>query len=306
MKNIDEHIDLIERYLYDDLTQEELDDFNELLRKDPEFNKLFYEMDQLLDGVRRSAKKTTVEEKLARLEEALPYNRSTDLSERPANVIKRIFQSFNEFVDHLIIRTFNLDREELTVIPIDNRGRSSVYTITGRIKLIAASSLVMIFLAATFIFTQFSALTPVELYADNYSKPVLLTSTVRSGEMEPKGESSISDIMNSANIAFNSSNFGEAIALVEGVSNDELTPGLKYCGALSYMEIEEFDKAKDLLLQLNTETDIVWRHTSSWFLALCYVREDDKENAVKYLKMASDTAGGEYQEKAANLLGKVK
>lgn len=72
MKNIDEHIDLIERYLYDDMTQEELEEFNGLLRKDPEFNKLFYEMDHLLEGIRRSAKQTTVEEKLARLEKALP------------------------------------------------------------------------------------------------------------------------------------------------------------------------------------------------------------------------------------------
>ena len=72
MKNIDEHIDLIERYLYDDLTQEELEEFNDLLRQDAEFNKLFYEMDHLLDGIRRSAKQTTVEEKLANLEKSLP------------------------------------------------------------------------------------------------------------------------------------------------------------------------------------------------------------------------------------------
>mgnify|MGYP001553167931 CR=1 FL=1 len=78
MKNIDEHIDLIERYLYDDLTQEELEEFNDLLRQDAEFNKLFYEMDHLLDGIRRSAKKTTVEEKLARLEEALPLSKVSD------------------------------------------------------------------------------------------------------------------------------------------------------------------------------------------------------------------------------------
>jgi tetratricopeptide (TPR) repeat protein len=78
MKSIDEHIDLIERYLYDDLTQEELEEFNDLLKEDAEFNKLFYEMDHLLDGIRRSAKKTTVEEKLARLEEALPLSKVSD------------------------------------------------------------------------------------------------------------------------------------------------------------------------------------------------------------------------------------
>jgi len=87
MKNFDEHIDLIERYLYDDMTQEELEEFNGLLRKDPEFNKLFYEMDHLLEGIRRSAKLTTVEEKLARLERSLPHKEKSIESEVSASVI---------------------------------------------------------------------------------------------------------------------------------------------------------------------------------------------------------------------------
>jgi len=106
MKNIDEHIDLIERYLYDDLTQVELDEFNDLLREDPEFNKLFYEMDHLLDGIRRSAKQTTVEEKLARLEEALPEKTESKEQVRILPVIS--FKDFKNNYKMAIAATLSL------------------------------------------------------------------------------------------------------------------------------------------------------------------------------------------------------
>lgn len=70
-----DHIDLIERYLDDELSEEELVMFSEKLDQDPNFNKLYFEMDQLLEGIRRSAKESTVDEKLAKLEMALPVRK---------------------------------------------------------------------------------------------------------------------------------------------------------------------------------------------------------------------------------------
>ena len=305
MKNFDEHIDLIERYLYDDMTQEELEEFNGLLRKDPEFNKLFYEMDNLLEGIRRSAKQTTVEEKLALLEEALPFKSNPEINQESTNTIKRIIDSMNMYLDQFIAKLFNLDREEITVVPINSRGQASTFTILGRIKLIAASSIIMIFLVTTILYTQLSAVSHIELYSNNFEPLILDSSVVRSGGDNEKSMNLTPDeILIMANHEFNNSNFGKAISLIEKIPDSDKLLGMKYCGALSYMKIENFDRAKDLWNQLEQENDIVWQERSKWFLALCYLYENDTESVVKYLKNVSEI-GGENQERAIQLLKKV-
>jgi len=306
MKNINEHIDLIERYLYDDMTHEELEELNELLKTDSEFNKLFHEMDHFTEGIRRSAKKTSVEEKLAKLEKALPYTMRVHQSDQPANIFKKLIISLNQYIDGLIARIFRLDREELVAVPINSRGEASVFTLTGRIKLVAASTLVVVFLAITFIFTQFSNLSPVELYADNFEKPELPAGVVRSTDVEIQEDLPLEEIQNRANQEFNKSNFGNAKDLIESIPDEEKLPDMKYCGALSYMKLENFDRAEELLIQLaeENENDMVWQERSKWFLALCSIRKDDQEQAAKYLKDVAEI-GGTYQEKAEKLLKKV-
>ena len=83
-----DHIDLIERYLDDDLSAEELVMFSEKLDQDPQFNKLYFEMDQLLEGIRRSAKRSTVEEKLGRLENALSITSKAENVKSETQVIQ--------------------------------------------------------------------------------------------------------------------------------------------------------------------------------------------------------------------------
>ena len=304
MKSIDEHIDLIERYLYDDLTQEELDRFNDLLSQDAEFNKLFYEMDHLLDGIRRSAKKTTVEEKLARLEEALPFKSKPDLSRESTNAIKRIIDSINVYLDQFFIKLFNLDREEISVVPINSQGQASTFTILGRIKLVAASSIIMIFLAATIIYTQLSSLSLTDLYVTNYEKPELEVVNVRSSESIETENLIPTEIQNQANFEFNNSNYGIVIELLENIPESEKTPSMKYCEALSYMEISEFERARELWLQIEKDDDIVWQERSKWYLALCYLQAEDKNQAIKYLEEVS-LIGGEFSENAEKLINKV-
>jgi hypothetical protein len=112
------------------------------------------------------------------------------------------------------------------------------------------------------------------------------------------------EIQNRANQEFNNSNFGNAINLVERIPDDEKLPDMKYCGALSYMKDENFDRAKELLIQLSEMNDKFWQERSKWYLALCYIYEDDQEQAAKYLKEVAEI-GGKYQEKAEKLLKKV-
>lgn len=306
MKSIQEHIDLIERYLTDNLSQAELDEFNRLLQEDNEFNRLFYEMDLLVEGVRRSSRLTSVEEKLATLEQALPYRMKIDRGKNTENVMGRAFDSLNLFLDKLIARIFRLDHEELTVIPINSQGKASVFTITGRIKLIAASTIIAILMATTFMYIQLSGIDPESLYAQNLVKPELQVMVTRSMENDTeKSQLTREEVMNLANHEYNQSNFGKALGLVERFPDNEKLPAMKYCGALSYMEMEQFERAKELLFQLTKENDLVWQHRSQWFLSLCLIRENNMEEAVKYLRNVSETSGGEFQEEAAKLIKKI-
>ena len=305
MKNIDEHIDLIERYLYDDLTQEELEEFNDLLRENTEFNKLFYEMDHLLDGIRRSAKQTTVEEKLARLEEALPFKSNPEINQESTNTIKRIIDSANMYLDQFIARLFNLDREEIAAVPINSRGQASTFTVLGRIKLIAASSIILIFLVATFVYVQFSQLSPVELYAVYYEKPNLPDGAFRSSDIEKSEIYSLTEIQYSANIEFNNSNFGKALNILESIPDNNKTPSMLYCTGLSYMEIDDFAKARKSFNQLIDDGDVVWKQKSRWFLALCHLRENNMVMAAEFLKDVSEVEGGDFQKEAIKLLEQI-
>ena len=96
-----------------------------------------------------------------------------------------------------------------------------------------------------------------------------------------------------------------AIDIIEKIPDSEKTPAMKYCAALSYMEVNEFKRARDLWQQLEEVDDIVWQERSKWFLALCYLQAEDKNQAIGYLKEVS-SIGGEYGEKAEKLFAKVQ
>lgn len=95
MKNTEKNIELIEKYLDDRLDEKELSEFNNLLNTDPEFNQLFFDMDLLVQGIRKSARKTSVEEKLDRLEQILPVNKS--VNETQETIIRRFWNGALEY-----------------------------------------------------------------------------------------------------------------------------------------------------------------------------------------------------------------
>jgi len=81
MKNNHKDIDLIERYLNKNLTQDEREVFNRKLEADLEFNRLFFEMERFIKGIHLSAQNTTKEEKLSNLEKALPIKKKQENKE---------------------------------------------------------------------------------------------------------------------------------------------------------------------------------------------------------------------------------
>ena len=66
-----QNIDLIEGYLNETLNEEEVKLFHEKRILDDDFASLYYDMELMVEGIKRSASKTTIEEKLKRLQDAI-------------------------------------------------------------------------------------------------------------------------------------------------------------------------------------------------------------------------------------------
>lgn len=74
------HIDLIEKYLSNELTDIEVELFNETLENDEDFVRELNDIELLIAGIKKSAAKTTVEEKVRRFESSVKI---MDKDERP-------------------------------------------------------------------------------------------------------------------------------------------------------------------------------------------------------------------------------
>ena len=149
MKTFKENIDLIERYLDEDLDPAELKKFNQKLEQDPEFRRLFNEMDRLVEGIQISARKTTVEEKLVNLERSLPFRRSQkEAGETP---VIRLWERVVQY------------------------------------KVAIAAAITMLFVATFVLITQDFKTDPGKLYAENFEPfPNVGQGNTRSTEMDDK------------------------------------------------------------------------------------------------------------------------
>jgi tetratricopeptide (TPR) repeat protein len=78
MKSNLQDIDLIERFLNNEMNQQELNIFNMRLEADPSFNRLFFEINHLIDGIRYSGRHSALEEKLDKLEKSLPFKKKPE------------------------------------------------------------------------------------------------------------------------------------------------------------------------------------------------------------------------------------
>lgn len=67
MKELIHDMELTERFLSGTLTEKEKEKFAQRFDTDKEFNQLVQDMDQLIDGIRQSGNKTTIEEKIRTL-----------------------------------------------------------------------------------------------------------------------------------------------------------------------------------------------------------------------------------------------
>jgi len=261
MKTEKENIDLIERYLDENLSPDELDLFREKLNSDREFNKLFFEMDRLVQGIKLSAGKTSIEEKLANLEKALPFQKS--------------------------IRE---DAEETPVIIL--------WSYVKQYKVAVAAVFALIF-ATTFVFTIGDFTTdPGKLYA-SYFVPF------ENYGLGPQRSAEKVDlnIEEEALLYYDQGNYEKALEIFKQLDPETITSGTRLYIGNTYMAVNDIENAKVLFNKI-IENNTGFTHQTKWYLALCYLKEGNIDEAVPLLREV-EKQGKYKKEEASKILAKI-
>lgn len=270
MKTIKENIDLIERYLDEDLDPAELEHFNKKLAQDPDFRQLYQEMELLVEGIRISARKTTLEEKLANLEKSLPFRKS-----------KR-------------------EVEDTPVISLWERA--------WQYKGAVAAAVAMLFVATFVLITQDFKTDPGKLYAENFEPfPNVGPGNTRSAEKDDRQRAyecydrgNISQEKGNYTLAFD--NYTQALEIFE---NLELQTADLLYASNAYMAVGEIGKAEPLLEQVIERGTGLSIH-AKWYLALCYLKEEKLDSAKFLFTELKDLGGEDYHLKASLILEKIE
>ncbi len=282
MNKIEQNINLIDRYLQNKLTNTELAMFNQMLQEDREFEKLFFEMDQLIAGIRFASRTSTVEEKLSRLELSLPLKQDSSAKLKFNNFFGLIADNINKFLNSLNLK--------------------SVMTIT-KVKLAFSGVAALILIAFGILINNQRTLSPVVLFNSNFNPPMY----ENFGATREAGEK----ITNPAILKFddamqqyNLKNYQASLDIIHSIPENELNPEMKLYDAIVNIKLENYGIAKQILTGLTVTHDQSWANQARWYMALCLVRNNEYARARPLLVQVRDF-GSIYSTEAGKLFKKL-
>lgn len=284
MNKIVQNTELIDRYLRDQLSDDELAMFNRKMKEDHEFEKLFFEMDQLVAGIRYSSRTSTVEEKLERLEKSLPLMRAVPQHQ---NIINNFFNTLTEKLNQLL----------------DDLSLRIAMTIT-QVKLALSGVAATILVALALLISFQRTLSPGVLFTSNLKLP----------EYENFGATREAGVQNTdpvkarfdeAMVKYNLKDYESALAIINTIPAEQRNPEIKLYDALVNIELENYGVAKQILTDLKGNVDESWANRARWYLGLCLIRENNFDDARTLLTQVRDF-GGIHAKDASKLLKKIK
>jgi tetratricopeptide (TPR) repeat protein len=83
MKNLFDDMELAEKFLAGTLTEQEKKGIAQRLDREKDFNQLTQDMSQLIEGIKFTGSKTTIEEKIKRLKEYAHHDETPETQEKP-------------------------------------------------------------------------------------------------------------------------------------------------------------------------------------------------------------------------------
>ena len=284
MKKDEKYIDLIDRYLQDKLTTEDRIEFNKMLESDPSFEKYFFEMDQLVSGIRFSARTSTVDEKLEKLAESLPFlEQAYSLERKPSFILAKFSEKFNEMIDHLSLQWSLSVRQT---------------------KLAMSGAFVTVVSVITVFMNILMNPSPQAIFVSNFNPPSFTHfSTQRSAE----NESMTPEIrrFEEAMLNYNSGNYQESEAILSTIPEEHMNLEMKLYKAIVFMRTENFNGAITLLNVVKDSEDTYYINQAKWYLALCRIRDKNYKEARQLLENVQEY-GNNHDEDAGKLLKKLK
>jgi hypothetical protein len=285
MKREDQYIELIDRYLRNKLSDEELAVFNDMLKNNHEFERTFFEMDQLVSGIRHSAMTSTVEEKLKRLESFLPEIKPADLKIRLGkNIFLILSEKIEEFATDLGLGL------SLTM-------RQVKYAMAGVTVAISALTLVLFF--------QLRTPDPADLFADNFNPPIFDNFGKLRGSFNAIPDIPEKVIFHEAMESYNTQNYKLAFQIINTIPSDKFSAEMKLYQALINIRLENYGTAKAILTDLRNSQEAHYVNEAKWYLAVCLVKDEKYGEALSLLNDVIEY-GNDHSGEAAKLLRKLK
>lgn len=156
---------------------------------------------------------------------------------------------------------------------------------------IAASVIVLVGLG-WLGYTNFMGTNYGELYKDNFQEYPNTVYTISRGD-------TVESLEREAFAAYESGNFQTALNNFDKILPSDQKPYLDFYRALSYLQLNKTEEAKKLFIK-SIKNDGAFVPESHWYLALAYLKEKDKENAI--LQLQELTLHYDFNKEKANAL----
>lgn len=284
MNKTEQNINLIDRYLQNKLSTEELAMFNQMLKNDVEFERLFFEMDQLIAGIRFSSRTSTIEEKLARLEQSLPFIESSPgIVKNTKNLFEVITEIINQKLDDLSLKL------ALTVNQVK-------LALSG----VAATILITLMMLINFQRT----LSPDVLFV-SYCKPPMYENFGATRGAGDQVKDPVKIRFNEAMSDYNEKNYDKSITILNGLPKEKLNDEMKLYKAFVNIKLENYGVAKENLHDIINTADETWANQARWYLGLCLIRENNIDAAIPMLSSVKEF-GSDHAKEAGQLLRKIE
>jgi tetratricopeptide (TPR) repeat protein len=257
-----------------------------MLDNDMEFGKYFFEIDQLVSGIRYSARTSTLEEKLEKLEQSLPLMDLVTAERKPSyGWLQRINEQLNEFFDILSLKW------ALT---------------TTQVKLALSGVAASVVTVMTALLMIFRTPSPDALFLNNFAVPLFDDFSITRGN-DNINISYEKRLFETAMLKYNQKDYSGSAAILSAIPVDKMDPEMKLYTAIVNIETKNYPSAVGLLNQLKDSNDQpYWANQAKWYLALCLIREKKYDEARMLLEKVQDFGNTNHEKEAGKLLKELK
>ena len=256
----------VEDYIMDQLNDSDRESFKKKLMEDRRLRESLGETQLMIEGIKRSASKSTKEEKLAKLKA----------------------HSLEIFLKNKSISDTGLAKE----IPIRKRPKYLL-----RLA-VACTFLIMLLATIAIIYTP----KPMDnqsiftTYYEPFDAPI----------SNMRGEEQQIDLKVQAWTAYENEQYDEAVAMLEELIQDNTRKDLdqlKFYMGISYISTNSMDEAIGVLNEIANSNSIL-KTDAKWYLALAFLKTENTDQAKLLLKDLEEK--NEYSIQAKRILKKLK